>query len=345
MPHEAAPTTSGSPPRNTEPAEPAQPATSGPSASRTEPPAPRTEPVSVSLQTADGVSLAASWFAPPGGAPHTSLLLNSGTGIPRGFYRRFAHFAAQQGFGVLTFDYRGIGGSAPARLAGSNITYRAWGQRDIPAAIAWLRDRHPEVPLVVVAHSAGGQQLGLAHNVQAIDAALFIAVSTGYWRGMPTRQKWFTWALWNLIVPTTRLTLGYFPARRLGLGEDLPAGVAREWGAWCLEPAYMAAFFDESGHRRSPDGQPFGPVHFADARFPITAFCFSDDEIATADNVPPMLQLFSGTQPEVRWLQPQDVGAEAIGHLGFFREGIAGALWGPALADLRAAALAHRAGH
>ncbi|MEM8931402.1 MAG: alpha/beta hydrolase, partial [Acidobacteriota bacterium] len=50
--------------------------------------------------------------------PRLALVVNSGTGIPRRFYARFAAHAAARGFVVLTYDYRGIGGSRPNSLRG-----------------------------------------------------------------------------------------------------------------------------------------------------------------------------------------------------------------------------------
>ncbi len=289
----------------------------------------------VRISTQDGQTLAGSWYAPGDVPAHTALVVHSGTGIPRHFYRRFATFAAARGFGVLTYDYRGIGDSAPVNLRKCTAVYRDWGQHDVPATIAWAQERLPGLPLAVVGHSTGGQQLGLAHNVQDIDAALFIAVSTGYWAGMPTKHKWFTWMLWHVVSPLARATIGHFPGKRLRLGEDLPAGVVVEWAAWCMEPTYLAAFFDDTGHRKSPDGRPFGPTYFGEAKFPISAYCFTDDEIATLVNVPPMISLFSGTVPDIHWFEPEDAGVKAIGHLGFFRKSVGRVLWQKSLDDLR----------
>lgn len=272
----------------------------------------------VTFPARDGTLLTGSLFRPSGTA-HTALLVNSGTGIPRGFYNRFARYAASRGFAVLTYDYRGIGDSAPADLATSTAVYRDWGQLDVPAAIDHLAQRVPDVPLTVVGHSTGGQQLGLADNVHRVGAALFVAVSTGYWRGMPPRMRWFTYALWNVVIPVTSAFYGYTPAKRLGLGEDLPTGVAREWGDWCLQPDYLAAYFDGSGRRRSRDGRPFGALHFDRASFPLRAICFTDDPIATRANVPPLQALYAAASIQTVWIEPSQLDVREIGHLGYFR--------------------------
>lgn len=284
----------------------------------------------VTFDALDGVALTGTLFTPDNAA-HTALLINSGTGIPRRFYTHFARYAASKGFIVLTYDYRGIGDSAPASLRGYEAKYRDWGQRDVPGGINFLRTHYPQRPLAVIGHSTGGQQLGLANNVSEVKAAIFVAVSTGYWRGMPPPYKWLTLLLWKIYLPITSRLYGYAPARKIRWGENLPVGVAREWGNWCLEPEYLAAYFDDVGHRASHDGTPFGPIFYAETTCPIRAYCFTDDPIATPENIPPMLSLFNMASVEQQWIQPEDLEVPAIGHLGFFRRKIGYPLWGDAL--------------
>lgn len=274
----------------------------------------------------DQARLAGSLFSPTE-HPHTLLLINAGTGIPRRFYTRFARHATTRGFAVLTYDYRGIGDSAPESLVGYEARYRDWGQRDMPGAINYLTSRYPGVPLTIIGHSTGGQQLGLAENVDLVRAAAFIAVSTGYWRGLPALYKWFSLVAWKLYIPLVSRVYGYAPARKIRWGENLPTGVAKEWGAWCLEHQYLAAYFDQTGHRTSPDGTPFGRHYFDKVQCPVHAFYFTDDPIATPANISPMLALFSKAAIETTWYAPEDLGLKAIGHLGFFWKHIGAALW------------------
>ena len=284
----------------------------------------------VTFPALDGAPLAGT-LRQPDGAPAAALLVNSGTGIPRRFYGRFADRAAGRGLATLTYDYRGVGGSAPASLRGYRARYRDWGQLDVPGAIDWLAERYPGLPLVAVGHSTGGQQLGLAPNVGRVAAAVFVAVSTGYWRGMPAAYKWLTLGIWRAYLPLASRLMGYAPARAIGWGEDLPAGVAREWGAWCLEPDYMASTFDGTGSRPTPDGAPFGPTFFDRAAFPVRAYYASDDPISTPANVPPMLALYDRAEIETRWVRPAELGVPEIGHLGFFRSDVGAPLWDDAL--------------
>ena len=288
-----------------------------------EPQLPTTE---ISFEALDGTCLSGTLFEPEG-EPRGVVLVNSGTGIPRRFYGRFAHQAATRGFVALTFDYRGIGGSAPRSLRGYPARYRDWGQRDIPGAIDWISHRFPDLPLYAVGHSTGGQQLGLTPNVDRIRAAVFVAVSTGYWRGMPAPFRFLVLGLFRGYLPAASRFYGYAPSRKIRFGENLPSGVAREWGAWCQEPEYMAAFFDEGGRLPTPDGEPFGPTFFDRAELPIRAYYSSDDPISTPANVPAMLGLYSQAEIETRWVAPDDLGVSEIGHLGFFRSKVGPPLW------------------
>ena len=282
-------------------------------------------PKDVTINALDGQPLVGTLFE--GEEPQAVLLINSGTGIPRWFYARLATYAAERNWIVLTYDYRGIGGSAPSSLRGYSVSFRDWGQQDIAGAIHWLSERYPTLKLYVLGHSAGGQQLGLANNVHRVQAAVFVTVSTGYWRGMPLLYGYFTLGLWKAYFPLTGYLYGYVPAKKLRLGENLPVGVVREWGAWCLEPNYMAAFFDEEGGKATPDGTPFGPTYFDQVDVPIRAYYFPDDPIATKENASPMLALYRQASIEEHWIHPTDLGVKKIGHLRFFRSEVGRPLW------------------
>src|SRR5579883_2471388 len=68
----------------------------------------------VEIRATDGQRLAASVFQPTrprAGAP--AVVVNSATGVRRDYYAPFARFLAERGYTVVTYDYRGIGGSRP----------------------------------------------------------------------------------------------------------------------------------------------------------------------------------------------------------------------------------------
>jgi predicted alpha/beta hydrolase len=94
--------------------------------------------------------------------PRAQLLIAGATGVPQGFYRRFAEYAASRGFNTLTLDYRGIGQSRPASLRGFEMEYLDWAHLDLAAAVD--QHRHAERPLFMVGHSFGGHAFGLLPN-------------------------------------------------------------------------------------------------------------------------------------------------------------------------------------
>ena len=102
------------------------------------------------LAARDGVKLAASLFesATPNGH---AVLLNSGTGIPRQFYGAFARHLVDRGFTVLTYDYRGLGGSDKPRDA----TMEQWGSIDQASMIDHLAALAPDASRAVIGHSLG----------------------------------------------------------------------------------------------------------------------------------------------------------------------------------------------
>ena len=76
-----------------------------------------------------------------------------------------------------------------------------------------------------MAHSAGGQLLGLARNSDRVAAMLMISAPSGYWRLWKGRQRLLIGLLWFVLMPVMTRLVGYFPGRRMGLGVDLPPGV------------------------------------------------------------------------------------------------------------------------
>jgi predicted alpha/beta hydrolase len=67
----------------------------------------------------DGHPLAADVFpgAEIGAGPPLLVIVNSAMGVSRRYYGAFARHLAGQGMQVVTYDYRGIGGSAPGKTS------------------------------------------------------------------------------------------------------------------------------------------------------------------------------------------------------------------------------------
>src|SRR3979490_3539837 len=200
----------------------------------------------ITLPAADGYPLAATLFLPRGAKRH-AVLINSATAVHRKIYRGFAGYLARRGCAVLTYDYRGTGGSRQKSLVGYNqpkslVGFKAsmsdWAALDVTAAVAWMRERYKNLPLNYVGHSFGGQALGLLPNNTEISRALLIASQAGYWKLMASPERYRVYAMLNFVgTPLTRL-LGYAPGWS-GLGEDLPKGGFEQWVGWARGERYL----------------------------------------------------------------------------------------------------------
>lgn len=236
------------------------------------------------------------------------VAINPGTCVDQKFYFRFAHWLAQQNYDVLTYDYRGVGESAPENLKGFKASIVDWGQLDIPAIIDWMVEHYPNSKRSMVGHSMGGQIIGLADNINHIDSVIAFVPSYGNWQNNAAKGRWKMGLKWAILFPFTVLKNGYFPASRMNMGNDWPRGVTWDWWSW--------------GIRRLPHYKIMEnrniPHFYHDIKIPIKAYFTVDDLIATVRCIPHYKMDFASTDLEVVILDPVDYGLEKIAHMGMF---------------------------
>lgn len=262
----------------------------------------------------DGFSLAASHFQAE--TPAKALVLvASATAVPRQYYGKFARYLTEREFDVLTFDYRGIGGSRPLSLRGFSARMRDWALLDLKAAVDCAAEMARGKPLFFIGHSFGGQALGLLPNNGRVSRAMFVASQIGYWRLFPFPENYRIYAMLNWIGPLVAHSFGYVPGW-LGLGVDLPKNVFLEWAGWCMQPDYL--FDDETLNERK---------NFPNYRGALRGVSVSDDKWAPPIAVEKLLAHYTGAKAEQITMRPSDVGEAAIGHFGFFRESGREKLW------------------
>lgn len=265
----------------------------------------------VTLLTDDGFPLAATRHKAAGRRKGV-LLVAPATGVPQRYYAAFARYFAANGWDVLTWDWRGVADSRHGlSTRDPRLTMRAWGSDDLTAAIAWADRRAPTAPVVLVGHSFGGHGVGLARNASRLDALVLVASQHGWLGHWPLASQAVLAPWWWLVVPGLTRLFGRLPSRQLGLGEDLPAGVANEWARWCRSREFLGEW---QGH--------------AALTAPLLAFSFSDDRIAPPRAATALLREYrSASRLLHRHLTPQEVGRKRVGHFGFFREGVVPGLW------------------
>jgi predicted alpha/beta hydrolase len=243
------------------------------------------------------------------------VIINSATGVKRSYYAAFAEHLTSLGMHVLTWDARGIGDSRQGHARESKARMRDWGAVDFEAVLDFVRDRTAGDwnRIWVIGHSSGGHLSGLAASMRHVKHLILVASGTCDWRLYPKKQWPRLLTAWYGLAPLVLNVLKYWPAQ-LGVGHDLPPGVAWDWRNWSTRKGYL--FSDHS-----LDIRPY--QEFSGRLF---ALHFSDDQ----DFAPPLavhdlVDHFPKANATVHEYEPQLKG-QKIGHFGFFQKKHA-ALW------------------
>ena len=279
----------------------------------------------IEIVCADGVRLGGHLWRYSKGSANGVVVVNCATGVLAHYYHRYARFLAEQGFDVITYDYRGIGVSRPPELRGCRYRWSDWGTLDCDAALQLARVHAGSRPVLLVGHSIGGFLPGLARNAPAISRLLSVGAQYAWWRDYGFRSRLRLLLKWHVAMPVLTALCGYFPGRRLGWLEDLPAGVANEWSfrrkrmELSLPAASRAAILER----------------FRAVTAPILAVCASDDDLAPAKAVTRGLTYYPNSRRDLVVLTPLELKAERLGHMGLFHARHADGFWRDTVTWLR----------
>jgi predicted alpha/beta hydrolase len=144
-------------------------------------------------------------------------------------------------------------------------------------------------------------------------AAMAVGAQSGYWKHWRGTGRAGMWFLTHVLLPGISRLHGYFPSRLFGQGEDLPAGVAREWASWCRHPGYIV-------------GALGAEESYARFSVPIRAYAIGDDSYAPPAAVEAFLGFYPNAPRKRIDVDPAQHGGP-IGHFGFFRERFRESLW------------------
>jgi len=287
------------------------------------------------VPAADGYPIAATlWAAGSADPPARYVVVNAGAGIPARYYDRFASWLADRGLPTLTYDYRGIGASAPPSLKDFRASVEDWGSKDYAAVADAMARRYPGAKASVVGHSIGGFVTGLAPGGERLDRLVLVGAHTGYWRDYARRVRLPMFVTWHLAMPAVTRAVGYFPGRRFGLPEDLPAGVARDWS----QRRRPEPWWNLRGADGLPDRARIAEVvaRFDAFRAETLVLSLADDPFATPEATARIAALFRNCAIRERTIDPRAAGLPRVGHFGFFRSRMRDALW-PIVGDFLAA--------
>lgn len=277
----------------------------------------------VRIPIATGGAITATLFSPD--AAVAVLVMHPATATPQGFYAAFATYLAENGIATVTYDYRGTGRSGSPREH-RDLGMRDWIGVDAPAVAAWAAERFPGLPRLAAGHSLGGHVIALGAAGTDLAASVVVASHLAALKTIPSRlERVRVRILLHVLGPLFARFLGYVPASRLGLGEDLPAAAMTEWGSWARMPNY---FFDDPSMRAGERA--------ATLTGPVLAVGTSDDPWSTPRQMDALTECLTSADVERRTITPAYAGVSAIGHHGLLRRSMRDAVWPELLAWLQA---------
>ncbi len=278
----------------------------------------------MNLTCKDGYQLDAILFSPSTDAK-AFIIFQGGTGVKKEFYSNFCNYLSEQGFYVLLYDYRGIGGSKHGSLKGMKANLIDVAQLDMQSALQWAADNYPSLKKLLVGHSLGTQLVGFIPNNNLLSGIIGINSSTGTWWKMQMPRNFYAAFLWYVVNPLLTPLFGYAPLKRLGVMEDLPKNVINQWSRWCRSNYYFGSHL----------GKSIKAEYFKPPAVPFTIHYFSDDYIATHKTVSDLLHIHKDTPTKMIKHFPKDYGAKKIGHFGIFSRKYRESFWNRIAEDLK----------
>lgn len=277
----------------------------------------------IDIPCADGIVLKGHhWHAAQPDAEGI-VVINPATGVKADYYHHYARFLSAHGFEVVTFDYRGIGMSRPERLTRCGWDWRQWGERDVEAVLGLALSSG--LPVSIVGHSIGGVLPGYAPSAAKAARITTMGAQYAWWRDYPSDKRRQMLFRWHVLMPALTVVAGYFPGRRLNWLEDLPDGVAYQWGRGG----------PELEGRLDPAARAEIHTRFAAIRAPILAIGVTDDPFGTRPAISRAHGYYSGAELTKIMLAPGDLAVESIGHFDLFHARHAAGFWLDTLLWLR----------
>lgn len=262
----------------------------------------------IELKNSSGESISASLFQPVS-SNNKFVLINSATGVKQQTYFNVALYLAENGFTVMTYDYRGIGGSKPSDLKDCRSSMRSWGNEDYKAVTDYIKVKFKNYDKYLVGHSVGALILGLNPDSKIFKSFVFISTQKAYVGNLTFKTKLLGYIGFGLIQPLVTKFFGYFPGHRFNLGESLPAAVANDWRTLILNKKSTDALLDKSNINVAKDLEQKVFVLYAD-----------DDEWLTKKGVESLLNdTYPKLKPVYKVLKSSESPKNEIGHINFFR--------------------------
>jgi len=268
----------------------------------------------ISFTTTDHHPLTGDVFEPDN-SNGRGLIINGATGVLRKFYARYAEFLAQQGFTVLTYDYRGIGDSKHRPKESKIASMMHWGEHDMDAAVTWFKNTYPDLKVLGMGHSIGGQLLGMMPDNNRYEGFLNIAAQQIYWKNWVAKDQPLSVVFFFILLPLFYKLGAGLPRWVLG-SEYLPKEVIRDWSRFGRKPYYT-----NSQGQKVEEG-------YLNYRGKMRLYAMSDDKRFAPPSCVKVLQsVYKNADSDMHIIHPTDVNMKAIDHFGFFKSSMSTDKW------------------
>lgn len=253
------------------------------------------------------------------------VIIAPAMGVSAKFYKEVALYLQQQGFLSVLFNFTGIGTSR-IEMCKSNYGMLDWAHKNMDFILVNVRKNFPNSKLIWLAHSAGGQMLGLCKQNQVLDKVVTVSSGVGYWRLNAPALKRKVHLFWHFIVPVSIFFYGYYPGKKLKIVGDLPKKAAFDWRRACMKPNYLQDIFPEFAE------------NYTKLQAPIVAFYPTDDDMLSLASVEKLNSQFTNSKSTVISVTPEELNAKHIGHMGLLKKTFKKTFWQnyllPALEDI-----------
>jgi predicted alpha/beta hydrolase len=266
---------------------------------------------SESIRTKDGCKLAANVYRPDGEAS-TVVLIAPSAESTQDDYHDFSCYLSGYNIAVITFDFRGVGHSAPDKLRGFKATLKQWAQQDLDAMLRFTKQAFPKQELIFMGHGIGGEMVGLAAASQFINRIILVSCALSCSRLRNWKERVWLGSM-KQFMKVVSWVFGYFPGRSLNVLNNLPKGVIYELINWCNNDNGLFDDFSDHNYRK--------------LQVPLLILSFEDDWRTQQAGVKALLMHFEGSVFEWHHVSPQHLHTTYIGHSGFFRPQCRDNLW------------------
>ncbi|KFC21140.1 alpha/beta hydrolase family protein [Epilithonimonas lactis] len=262
---------------------------------------------SIDVLTQDNYSLSVHLFE-PADPNHKLLLINSATGVKQQIYFSFAQFFCDQGFTVITYDYRGIGLSKPKKMRGFEASMRVWGTVDYKALTNYIKTNFPNQQKFCLGHSLGALILGMNEDSKMFEEFIFVGTQNAFVGNLKFKTKVEAYLGFGIAQPLSTKILGYFPGNWFGLGESLPAGSAFDWQTLILNRKSTNKLLEKVKD------------YSKDLTQKVFVIRAEDDAWLTEKGVRSLLEdTYPNMRPTYRLIKTSESEKNEIGHINFFR--------------------------